>query len=809
MTLLGYFLEAITRPITTVRVTVVLLALAAFPVKAQQASANASTEAKAGSTGSPGAKTRVPSPSLAEIIVGLQTMDASDREIRKRLADTGRRDSLLSEIDEDEKALSKAGAIRRDVPADLTQYFDLTDLAVSVHGIENSLATASDTVAARAKALDADLDRIAADDEKASMWLETAKARSAPDALLERLRALPKDHSELSQQLRDNRDRALAWLNRTTRLREAARLLHSDVSDRRSQLESQLRTAHATPIWRFQPQPEELSRSAQFVRSHGASIVDHVRNHATRLLLIAIVAFGLSYALIIAMRKPLAREEGDQPYIRETEALFNAPVTAAVLVALLAVVRYGPSGPVAYYDLFLSLLPIPAAILASAILGRRITLSLYTLAAALFVMTLIGPIVDPLPLTSRLLLIAQCVAVAAAVAVDLGRGRLEETFTRPPRMLVRTIARAIILLLLAAVAASVIGYVGVARILRNGVLGALGAALILSVAMHLLYGLFIVLLQTRAARTLRIARLHTASVQRAVRAGLIIVGWSIWIIAMLQVLGLLDNVLLLGQQLITAEIDVGAARIPLAGIFAGLAVLAGTFIVVKVVRLLLDVEMLPRLRFKHGISFAISAVTRYVIITAGVLLAMAAMGIDLTKVTLLAGALGVGIGLGLQGVVNNFVSGLILLAERPISAGDSIQVGDLQGVVQSIGMRSTTIRTGQGAEVIVPNADLISKGVTNWTLSDRRRKVEIEVGVDRDMDPQTVIRQLEQAAGSVDRIAKNPTSQVLFTGFRDNSCDYRVQVWVDDVDDAAMVQSKLRTIIAQRLKEAAIVRPKT
>jgi len=801
--------EVITHHTATFRITVLLLALAAVPVMAQQATPDATGEAKAGSTGSSGVKTRAPSPSLAEIIVGLRAIDASDREMRKRLAETGRRDSLVSEIDEQERALSKAGAIRRDVPADLTQYFDLTDLAVSVRAIENRLAESSDTVAATAKSLDADLDRIAADDQKASVWLETAKARSAPEALLERLRALPKDHSELAQQLRDNRDRALVLLDRTTRLREAARLLHSDVSDRRVQLEAQLRTAHDTPIWRFEPQGEELSRSAQFVRSHGASVVDHMRNHAPRLLAIALVAFGLSYALIIAMRKRLAREEADNPYTRETEALFNAPITAAVLVALLAVVRYGPSGPVAYYDLFLSLLPIPAAILAAAILGRRITLSLYTLAVALVTLALIGPIVDPLPLASRLLLIAQCAAVAVAIAVDLKRGRLEETFSRPPRMLVRTIARAIILVLVVAVAASIMGYVGAARILRNGVLGALGAALILSVAMHLLYGLFIVLLQTRTARTLRIARLHTASVQRAVHSGLMIVGWLIWIIAMLQILGLLDNVLLLGQQLISSEIDVGAARVPLAGIFAGIAVIIATYVVVKIVRLLLDVELLPRMRLKHGISFAISAATRYVIITAGVLLAMAAMGIDLTKVTLLAGALGVGIGLGLQGVINNFVSGLILLAERPISAGDSIQVGDLQGVVQSIGVRSTTIRTGQGAEVIVPNADLISKGVTNWTLSDRRRKVEIEVGVDRDMDPQTVIRQLEQAAASVDRIAKNPVPQVLFTGFRDNSCDYRVQVWVDDVDDASTVQSKLRTTIARRFKEAAIVRPQS
>ena len=193
---------------------------------------------------------------------------------------------------------------------------------------------------------------------------------------------------------------------------------------------------------------------------------------------------------------------------------------------------------------------------------------------------------------------------------------------------------------------------------------------------------------------------------------------------------------------------------------------------------------------------------RYVLITGGVLLAMAAMGIDLTKVTLLAGALGVGIGLGLQGVVNNFVSGLILLVERPIGAGDSVQIGDVQGVVRKIGVRSTTILTAQGDEIIVPNAEFISKSVTNWTLPDRRRKLDIDVSVARGADPESIMRGLEDTAATIDGVAAEPSPRAWLIGLRDSYFDYRLQAWVGDIDRALAVQSALRTAIARRFQDA-------
>src|SRR5262249_55019901 len=152
-------------------------------------------------------------------------------------------------------------------------------------------------------------------------------------------------------------------------------------------------------------------------------------------------------------------------------------------------------------------------------------------------------------------------------------------------------------------------------------------------------------------------------------------------------------------------------------------------------------------------------------------------GISLSRFTLLAGALGVGLGFGLQNIVSNFVAGLILLFERPIQVGDVVDVGSLVGAVARIGMRSSTVRTAEGAEVIVPNGDLIPKSSTTWTLSDRRRRVEIRVGVAYGTDPEKVIALLLEAAGDHPEALADPAPAAYFIGFGDSSLDFVLQVW--------------------------------
>jgi small-conductance mechanosensitive channel len=163
----------------------------------------------------------------------------------------------------------------------------------------------------------------------------------------------------------------------------------------------------------------------------------------------------------------------------------------------------------------------------------------------------------------------------------------------------------------------------------------------------------------------------------------------------------------------------------------------------------------------------------------------------MTKVTILVGAFSVGVGFGLQNIFNNFISGLILLFERPVSIGDIIQIGDASGVVERIGIRASIIRTNNGSEVIVPNGQLISDRLTNWTLSNRQHGVELPVAVAQGTDPHRVREILEQTAIAHPLVAKTPPPQALVTSLGPNAITVEVRAWTDSSDRWMEVRSEL------------------
>jgi small-conductance mechanosensitive channel len=191
------------------------------------------------------------------------------------------------------------------------------------------------------------------------------------------------------------------------------------------------------------------------------------------------------------------------------------------------------------------------------------------------------------------------------------------------------------------------------------------------------------------------------------------------------------------------------------------------------------------------VPYAVSTLIHYAIILAGFIFAVAALGVDLNRITILAGAFGVGIGIGLQNVVANFVAGLILLLERRIHVGDSVQIGDLQGEVREIGSRASTIRTWNGAEVIVPNASLTSERVTNWTLSDRLRRVDLEIGVAYGADPEQVLEVLPNVAKAHPKALAEPAPLALCTGFGDSTLKFVLRVWTAHFEESESVLSEL------------------
>ena len=767
----------------------------AEPVPAPAATGESPTHASAVGAATPAQGAALPS--LAEIVTALEALDTTAGDIGKRLADAAWLDSQRTEIDADERALSAVQPPPEVSFNVVEQLFALTDLAAMLRASDRRLAATIATLHTQTKALDADLDRLAGYDAEVAQWLQTARARNAAAALVARIEAVPQRNEKQAHDLRVKRDQALELLGRALRLSAQASALRSEIGARQLRLEAEMRAAHDEPLWRIDLHGAGIERVRQSARAEASQIADFLVARWMHLSAIAVAAFALALLLVVAARKQLANAKDILD--RGIPALFGAPFIAAVLLALLALVWLGPVGPASYYAVAFSLMSIPTALLARATFPHGGSLSLFMLTVAMVSLGLVGPIVDPLPLQGRLLLIAQCVAVAGGLIVDLRRGA---SMPWSP-VTTRRVAIAVIVLLTLAVLAAVAGYAGPARLLRNIVLGAAGLALLVFATIYLLYGLIAALSQTRVAQRLRIVSRDPASVRRAALTALRVVGWSAWVVGMLILVGRLDWTVQFVEKLVDTKFQIGAATVSTAAIFAGFAVVAGTYVLVKMLRVLLDIELLPRLTLDHGVSFAVSAVIRYCLITAGVLLAMAAIGVDLTKVTLLAGAIGVGVGLGLQGVVNNFVSGLILLVERPISAGDSVQVGDSSGVVRSIGVRASMIRTPEGAEVIVPNADLISKAVTNWTLKDRTRRIEIEVVVARETDAESIIRLLETAATDVQGISAQPSPRARLSKLGADRT-YRLYAWIEDVDRSGEVQSALRMSIAKRFSEAHI-----
>jgi small-conductance mechanosensitive channel len=208
-----------------------------------------------------------------------------------------------------------------------------------------------------------------------------------------------------------------------------------------------------------------------------------------------------------------------------------------------------------------------------------------------------------------------------------------------------------------------------------------------------------------------------------------------------------------------------------------------------------------------GIVNSIDTVVGYVGIALAALLAVSYAGLDITNLAIVAGALSVGIGFGLQSIVNNFVSGLILLIERPIKVGDRIVVGDQQGLVRRISVRATEIETFDRASLIVPNSELITGRVLNWTHRDSLVSVNIKVGVGYGSDPAQVVAILKKCADDHPEVLRNPPAGAIFENFGDSALMFSLRISLPDIANSSRVQSELRIAMLTALREANIEIP--
>ena len=254
-------------------------------------------------------------------------------------------------------------------------------------------------------------------------------------------------------------------------------------------------------------------------------------------------------------------------------------------------------------------------------------------------------------------------------------------------------------------------------------------------------------------------------------------------------------------------VRVGNVTVSLGGILFGLAVLAGGYVLTRAFQRWLDGAVLERGRVDPGVRNSIRTVVGYVGLLIVALFALSVAGVNFASLAVVAGALSVGIGFGLQNVVSNFVSGLILLAERPFKVGDIVETGAVTGIIQKISVRSTTIETFTKQSVIVPNSDLINGVVSNWTLGNRLTRADIPVGVSYDADPRHVHELLLEIARDHPLTLTDPEPMIVFNGFGASSLDFELRFYLANVSDKIGVVNEVSYQIHERLKAQGIEIP--
>ena len=256
---------------------------------------------------------------------------------------------------------------------------------------------------------------------------------------------------------------------------------------------------------------------------------------------------------------------------------------------------------------------------------------------------------------------------------------------------------------------------------------------------------------------------------------------------------------------LTQQFTFGRITVSASSIVIGAVVLALTIVIARAGSRFIDRQIAAKRHIDPGLRYTIVRLVRYALMTVGIMVALKqAFAVDLTSIAVIFTALSVGIGFGLQYLAADIASGFILLFERPIRVGDRITIGDDEGDVQSINLRTTVVTTNDRIAIIVPNSKLVGQRVINWSYGDPRARISIPISVADDSDIQLVTDTLLDAAKDIDNVLIDPPAQVQFLKFGDYSLDFRLLVWTNQPRRHAQIRSDINYRIARLFRERNI-----
>jgi small-conductance mechanosensitive channel len=523
-----------------------------------------------------------------------------------------------------------------------------------------------------------------------------------------------------------------------------------------------------------------------------------------RLLVHAVFAVLLLPVLVWLRRRSLRLIAGN-PELRGSMQALLRPISAWLVLVLVATIFFQYDSPIVLHEAALLIAVIPVLRL----LPKEVFAALgwwpYA-ATALYVLQRLSVLFIAQPLWYRLHLLGVTLLTLGALAwiILQARRRTPAAQARPIQRAARLVGLLGLIALVASVMANLFGNVTLAELLTRGTLDSGYLGLVLFAGASVLGSIVRQLLARRGAPHLPVvagrARPLLETLARLIRYA----AAAAWVLIALNEFRILRPIQAWASRVLNYPFGVGEISLTLGSILLFAVAVYVAFWIARTMRTVLRDEVLGRMSLPRGVANSVSTLTYYALVLVGLLVALAASGFEVGQLAIVVGALGVGIGFGLQNVVNNFVSGLILMFERPIQPGDWVEITGTTGKVREIGMRATTLTTPEGADVVVPNGTLLSEKLVNWTLSDMTRRVDVDVGVAYGSDAKQVLELLKQVALSTNGIIPQPEPLVLLTGLGAGSLNVGIRAWTNDFNDWAAIRSDLTTRIYDALREAGI-----
>ena len=527
-------------------------------------------------------------------------------------------------------------------------------------------------------------------------------------------------------------------------------------------------------------------------------------------IVIYLILTGVLMLTLLGTRRKVDTLLSGDSSMSSVRAMFSRPIALSLLISFFCSLWIFREVAITLEPIFGAATLIPAVLVLRQVVDRPI-FPLLSVGMSVFFMHQIHELLVQTDVLARLVFLAEMAVLVVFTGLALRPARMAAI---PPSvassLAFRIIGRGLQLIFITSgicLIAEMIGFGALAALLGSALMMGIFSAIVLYGAVRVFDGLFAFLLRIRPLNMLSLVRRNRELLRRRAHATLIVFAWISLIRALLTRLEVWDDLVDWWQRTLEAELPFPEVTLTIGNLISAIVVFAIALLASRFLQFVLAEEVFDRSEIERGRPYAISTLLHYLFLIVGFVLAVAALGFDANRATLLTGAFGVGIGFGLQTIVNNFISGIILLTERPVQVGDTVVLGNVSGEIQRIGIRSSTVRTWQGAEVIVPNANLIAEEVTNWTKTDRRRRLEIPVGVAYGSNPRAVIEILAQAAAEIDGVLDSPEPYVIFQGFGDSSLDFEVRAWTSDFDHFVRIRSKICIAISDHLAEAGIEIP--